>query len=320
MKTRIHRTITAALALALALVALPAFAAEASGTVNVNSASAEQLQLLPNVGPALAQRIVEHRDKNGAFKTAEDLMLVRGIGEASFARLKPYVATSGSTTLTEKVRVPRAPKSAARSASRVETMRRPHELGFQLVELLVVVAVSGLVLLIGLPPLVRAAGGVTTRLAASEVATVMRLARMTAIREGAKVGLKFRTAADGTVTWTLHRDGDGDGVLTADIVSGVDPALGAPRRLAHFGRSVRFGFPPGRPPRDPANPRRRLDRLDDPIRFNQSDIASFAPIDGATPGSIYVTDGAGRLHAVRVLGRTGRVRVLTYDVVTERWR
>lgn len=113
MKTRIHRTITAALALALALVALPAFAAEAGGTVNVNSASVEQLQLLPNVGPALAQRIVEHRDKNGAFKTAEDLMLVRGIGEASFARLKPYVATSGSTTLTEKVRVPRAPKSAA---------------------------------------------------------------------------------------------------------------------------------------------------------------------------------------------------------------
>lgn len=106
-----QRFVAAAVALVLAFAALPAFAAGA-GTVNVNTASLEQLQLLPRVGPSVAQRIVDHREKNGAFKNLEDLMLVRGIGEATFEQLKPYIALSGTTTLTEKVQLPRQAKSA----------------------------------------------------------------------------------------------------------------------------------------------------------------------------------------------------------------
>jgi competence protein ComEA len=102
----------AVLAVAFTLLAVPAQAADAGKTVNVNTASAAELERLPNVGPALAARIVAHREQNGAFKSAEDLMLVKGIGERSFERLKPYVAVSGATTLTEKVRLPRAPKAA----------------------------------------------------------------------------------------------------------------------------------------------------------------------------------------------------------------
>jgi len=110
---KIHRRLTAAvLALAVALVAAPAFAdASASGVVNVNTASAEQLELLPGVGPALAGRIVEHREANGAFKSVDDLILVRGIGEKSLERIRPYVTTSGATTLKERVPSPRAKKS-----------------------------------------------------------------------------------------------------------------------------------------------------------------------------------------------------------------
>ena len=111
MKTRMQRLSTLALAVALAFAALPAVAAEAGKTVNVNTASVEQLQLLPHVGPAVAARIVEHREKNGAFKQAEDLMQVRGIGEKSFERLRPYVSTSGATTLSEKVSLPRTAKA-----------------------------------------------------------------------------------------------------------------------------------------------------------------------------------------------------------------
>ena len=111
---RNHRILSSLLAIALLCVALPAFAAEgASKTVNINTATAEQLALLPHVGPSIAQRIVEYREKSGAFKTANDLMLVRGIGEKSFALLEPYVSTSGTTTLSEKVRVPRPPKDAS---------------------------------------------------------------------------------------------------------------------------------------------------------------------------------------------------------------
>jgi hypothetical protein len=83
---------------------------------------------------------------------------------------------------------------------------------------------------------------------------------------------------------------------------------------------VRFGFPPGRPPRDPADPRRRLDRLDDPIRFNRSDIASFGPLTGSTPGSVFVTDGARHLAVVRVASATARARILRYEPEGETWR
>jgi competence protein ComEA len=110
MKT--SRTTASLVLAALVLTALPALAAGTQGIVNVNSASAEQLALLPRVGPAIAQRIVEFREQNGPFKAAEQLLLVRGIGEATFELIKPYVALAGATTLTEKVRVQRQAPAA----------------------------------------------------------------------------------------------------------------------------------------------------------------------------------------------------------------
>ena len=87
------------------LAALPAVAAE--GVVNINTADAAALSLLPGVGPSTAGRIVEFRTENGEFESAADLMLVRGIGERTFERMRSYVTIEGDTTLTEKVRVPR---------------------------------------------------------------------------------------------------------------------------------------------------------------------------------------------------------------------
>ncbi len=91
------------LGLALALPALAEGEAPAHKTVNVNQASAAELAKLPRVGPKLAERIVAHRTQHGAFKRAEDLMEVKGVGEKMFALLKPYVSLSGPTTLAEKV-------------------------------------------------------------------------------------------------------------------------------------------------------------------------------------------------------------------------
>jgi competence protein ComEA len=49
------------------------------------------LEKLPGVGPALAARIVEQRERFGPFRRAEHLMLVRGISERRFRQLRPFV-------------------------------------------------------------------------------------------------------------------------------------------------------------------------------------------------------------------------------------
>jgi competence protein ComEA len=56
-----------------------------------NTASAQYLQRLPGIGPALAERIVEYRESVGPFRTPRDLMRVRGIGPKTFERLEPYL-------------------------------------------------------------------------------------------------------------------------------------------------------------------------------------------------------------------------------------
>ena len=157
------------------------------------------------------------------------------------------------------------------------------------------------------------------RLAAGELATVLHHVRATAVRRGVGAGIKFHVAEDGRVSFRVHLDGDGDGVLTSDIEAGVDPPIGAARSLDHFGSSVGFGILTDPPPRDPGDPRRRLDRTWDPVRFNRSNILAFSPLGASTPGSLYVTDRRDFQAAVRVLGRTGRIRILHYHRAADAW-
>ncbi len=100
-RIRIVRACALALATAFA-VALAAQAADPqpglTGTVNVNTATAEELQLLPGIGAARADALIELRKQRGGFKALEQLKDVKGIGDASLERLRPYVRFQGKTT------------------------------------------------------------------------------------------------------------------------------------------------------------------------------------------------------------------------------
>ena len=62
-----------------------------SGPVDLNTATLEQLDTLPGVGPATAQAILDYRRQHGRFKSVDELVEVRGIGEAKLASLRPRV-------------------------------------------------------------------------------------------------------------------------------------------------------------------------------------------------------------------------------------
>ena len=101
-----HRIATS-LALAAALIAAmpaahaapthaaakPAPAADAK-PVDVNHADAAALESVPGIGKSLAARIIDFREKNGAYQSVDDLLKVQGIGEKSLEKLKPYLTVS----------------------------------------------------------------------------------------------------------------------------------------------------------------------------------------------------------------------------------
>ncbi|MDD5583590.1 MAG: ComEA family DNA-binding protein [Candidatus Omnitrophica bacterium] len=60
--------------------------------VNINKASQEELETIPGIGPAFAQRIIAYRVQNGDFQTLEDLKKVKGIGAKKLGQMKEYVS------------------------------------------------------------------------------------------------------------------------------------------------------------------------------------------------------------------------------------
>ena len=63
------------------------------GKVNINTAAPAVLESLPGIGPALAQRIVAHRQTHGPFERIEDVTQVSGIGEAIFEGIQDLITT-----------------------------------------------------------------------------------------------------------------------------------------------------------------------------------------------------------------------------------
>ena len=147
------------------------------------------------------------------------------------------------------------------------------------------------------------------RSAVHETSVAFYRARAYAISRNRNVGLKFRKNGD-RYEWALYADGNGNGVRTTEIASGVDRPLGI--YFPWSRNDVLPGIMTGTRVPDPGSPGHYLDRIDDPIRFNSSDICSFSPMGESTPGSVYLWDAHDGMAVLRVFGGTAKVRSLYY--------
>lgn len=69
--------------------------------VNINTAGARKLQTLPGIGPVYSQRIIAYRQKHGPFKTARELLKIKGIGDATLQNITPYISLKTNASETD---------------------------------------------------------------------------------------------------------------------------------------------------------------------------------------------------------------------------
>jgi type IV fimbrial biogenesis protein FimT len=187
--------------------------------------------------------------------------------------------------------------------------------GYSLVELLVSIALASLLAGFAVPAVLGAREGVRALGAADYVANMLHLARLEALRRHANVAVRFEPDVEG-YRLAFYADGNGDGVRSAQVESGTDFMIRGPERLEDQFPGVTFGLDEQVGPIDPGD--RFSDR--DPIKVGRSRMLSFSPAGTCTPGTLYVLGRGRRQLAVRVLGATGRLRVLEFNFGTLTWR
>jgi competence protein ComEA len=116
------RRILRANVLVLAIVSLGAFLPAAvakkkppSHLININTASSSELQLVPGIGPATAEKILQTRKSYGSFKTVDDLLSIRGIGPKRLEKMRKYltVGKAGAKATTASAAGPPVKNKAA---------------------------------------------------------------------------------------------------------------------------------------------------------------------------------------------------------------
>ncbi|MGE5345900.1 MAG: prepilin-type N-terminal cleavage/methylation domain-containing protein [Acidithiobacillales bacterium] len=188
--------------------------------------------------------------------------------------------------------------------------------GITLLELIVALALIGLLAAASLPALSNLVRKTVMDAATTDVALVFTLARDRAIRSGRMTGVKWFSKG-GDVVLTVYEDENGNGVLTADIKAGIDRLVAGPFWMRGKYPHVTFSFLPNFKGLDPSGS--PIGDLNDPIRFGRSDICSFAPDANASPGSVYLADGVERQSVVRVSPANGKIQVFDWQPGKKKW-
>lgn len=187
--------------------------------------------------------------------------------------------------------------------------------GFSLVEACVVLLLLGIAAALALPSMRTGLDGMRGAAAARHLAALAQSTRVRAAMQSVHVGLRFEREGDG-YRHALYADGDGDGLRARDVRNGVDPRLAPFERIADRFPGVVLGIAETVPG---VSNRGVLPAGADPIRLGASDTLTFSPLGTATSGTVYLHDRSGRQFAVRVLGATGRTRILEFDAATASW-
>ena len=200
----------------------------------------------------------------------------------------------------------RAPRSPARPAANSAS-------GYSLVELLLVVALVAAMASVAVPVAGAAVDEIRVALAARYLQGRIMNARMAAVKHSTPVALRFEPIA-GDYRFGEYADGNGNGVRAADIAAGLDPEVTSPGQLREWFPSVRFGLRAGIPDLDGV----RSTTDSDGLRVGVSRILTLSPEATSSSGTMYVRGRRGQ-YAVRVLGATARIRLLSFDSGTQRW-
>ncbi len=183
--------------------------------------------------------------------------------------------------------------------------------GFTLVEMLFAIGLAATLSGMAMPPVLRAVEDYRTTGAARYVSARLQRARMEAVRRSTNVAVRFTSAG----AFATYVDGNGNGVLSADISDGTDPQLGGTERLESSFHDVSFGTVAGLPPVDAGG----TPPGSDPIHLGPSSIASFSPLGTSSSGSVFVRSGTCQL-VVRLYGDTGKTRILRFEARSRQWR
>lgn len=185
--------------------------------------------------------------------------------------------------------------------------------GFSAVELLLSVSVLLTMTLVSAPLMWNGLDEARTAMAARYLEGRIMDARLHALKRSTRVALRFEPSG-GDYVFGEYVDGNGNGVRTTDIAAGIDPERRGPQALREDFAHVSFGVRAGVPD---------LDGIVSPatsegVRIGTSRLLTLGPDGTATSGTLYVHGRRGQ-YAVRVLGATGRTRVLRFDSGRGEW-
>jgi type II secretory pathway pseudopilin PulG len=187
------------------------------------------------------------------------------------------------------------------------------ETGSSLVEILAAAAVAAILAAVSVPAIGSQRGALQAAAAARHLSGLVHAARAEALARGVHVALVFQSSPP-DFRFALFADGNYNGVRSADITEGLDRQVSSWSRLGDQFSGARFGIVPGA-----TDPDSGMALTGSPLKIGGSAVLSFGPAGGTTSGTIYVRGPASQQYAVRILGSTGRSRVLRYYVVERRW-